>query len=306
MAEALALGIPGMFLACVQYFTLVQLGRNFTADFGSSLLQLRSAELRFQRWGEAAGITDERSETFVKQLQDNHTPQEIEFAHSACTQILKQLQKAHEESESVSEKNGDSEEELKVIDELEQLEISGPETKRANSALEKLKSRYQSGKHTTAKLVVRSKWALYKKAQLDGLLRTIGEHVSSLETLFPQQERALAAQEAAELEREDIKELTALATNGDPLFAEALREEARRKGFSWNNIEIGDYVTAHLGDHYREAPQNEGPHTYSNIKTSGHAVVHAGNTYGFETPPDLRSAFAQIPRRTDPGSSSGP
>ena len=296
MAEGtIALSIPGLFLTCVQYFTLVRLGREFTNDFGSCLLQLRATELRLHRWGRAAGITDERSGTFVKQLQNTYTPQEITFAHNACKQIAKQLRRAKEDSEDMMNMNHGPEE-PDVADELQRMEICAPKASRASRALEGIKAGYERSLRLTNSAAVRGKWALYKKAELTTLLNVIGEHVSTLEKLFPQEQRTLATAEATSMEKEAIKALAPITITNDPILAEALKSEAPRKGFSWDNIKSKGHAAVHLGHHYRNVPDNEGRTSYDGIDSGDYSTVHAGNYYGYETVTPLRSAYGANPQ----------
>lgn len=301
----IALSIPGLFLTCVQYFTLVRLGREFTNDFGSCLLQLRATEIRLHRWGRAAGITDEHSETFVKQLQHTYTPQEIDFAHNACRQIEKQLRRAKEDSEEMMDKNHGPEE-PDVADELRRMEICEPKASRASRALQSVKDGYVQSLRATSKAAVRGKWALYKKKELTDLLTVIGEHVATLEKLFPQQERDLAAAEATKMEREAIKILASITTARDPFLAEALRAEAPRKGYSWDDIKISGHATVHLGNNRRTENPNAAGSSWSNLTSDGYAVVHAGDNIGYETLlPAMQSAYGPNPSHTGVGAMEG-
>ena len=60
--------------------------------------------------------------------------------------------------------------------------------------------------------------------------------------------------------------------------------DVARKGATFSNLKSYDYVTARFGFDYRETPDVEGPMLFTNIESSGHASVHAGNTYGYENP----------------------
>lgn len=297
MAEGtIALSIPSLFLTCVQYFTLVRLGREFTNDFGSCLLQLRATEIRLHRWGRAAGITDERSETFVKQLQNKYALEDITFAHNACKQIAKQLSRAKEDSEDMMNMNHGAEE-PDVADEMERMKICAPEASRASRALKHVKSGYERSLQFTAKAAVRGKWALYKKTELTTLLSVIAEHVTTLEKLFPEQERSLAVQEAASMERDAIKVLASITTASDPFLAEALEAAAPQHGFSWNKIVNTGYATVHLGPNFRDPHARHGPARWDDITSGGFATVHAGGNYGYETVAPLQSAFGPNPQQ---------
>ena len=295
----IALSIPSLFLTCVQYFTLARLGREFSNDFGSCLLQLRATEIRLHRWGRAAGITDERSQTFVKQLSDNYTPQEIIFAHNACKQIAKQLRRAREDSEDMLDANHGPADPDVVADELQRMEICAPQASRAGRALKSVKAGYECSLRFTSKAAARGKWALYKKKELTDLLTVIGEHVATLENLFPQRERDLAAAEATSMERDAIKILASITTAHDPFLAQALRAEAPRKGYSWDNIKITGHATAHYGNNRRMENPNAAGSSWSNMTVGDYAVVHAGDNIGYETfLPGMKSAYGPNPPHT--------
>jgi len=57
-----------------------------------------------------------------------------------------------------------------------------------------------------------------------------------------------------------------------------------RKGATFNDVRTSDWATARVGFDYREIPDTEGPMVFTGIVSSGHASVHAGNTYGYEDP----------------------
>ena len=260
-AEQIALAIPGLFLNCVELFSLVRLSYEFTNDFGSLNLQLRAIEIRLQRWGNAAGITDERSETFIRHFEKSYSSDEIRLAYNACDQIKRQLQRATKNS-PISAMSSDSAE-LKVMEESQQLKTSEPDVKHAHDALSKLKIHYQSPLKPTTKVGIRGKWTLYKKTQFEELLRVIAEHVTLLEKFFPLQERVLAAQEAKALEPEAVKALVDIATTSDPILGGALRAEASRRGFSLGINAKAGKVTAEFG----------------NVKSDENARLYSGGKY---------------------------
>jgi len=293
MAEGTVLAIPGLFLNCVEYLKLARLSRDFTKDFGSCLLQLRATEIRLYRWGKAAGITDERSETFVKQLQSTHTPEDIRFAYNACKQIAKLLSRAKEDSQDIMDMNR-SPEDLDVVDELQRLEIDAPEASRASRALKSVKARYESSLRFANKAAIRGKWALYKKEELTALLTLVGGHVSTLEQLFPQQERSLAAEEATAMERDVFKILAVISKTNDPILAEALRADAPRRGYSFDGILTTGRARAHYGNNRRTENENAAGSSYSNMTSDGDSYVHAGDNIGYDRIPAMPSAHADV------------
>lgn len=168
------------------------------------------------------------------------------------------------------------------------MEICAPEASRASRALRSVESGYGCSLQFTSRAAFRGIWAVYKKRELTDLLSVIGDHVATLEKLFPEQERNLAAQEVASMDRDAIAGLAPIVTTSDPVLAVALREEAHRKGFTYDNIATTgnatprkdrtyynitttDNATAHLGDRYQEVPENEGRPSWTDIKRDGNA-----------------------------------
>ncbi|KAM0701961.1 hypothetical protein Q7P35_010871 [Cladosporium inversicolor] len=291
----LALSIPGLFLTCIQYFVLLQLGRNFEADFGSCILELRWIEVRLQRWGKAAGITvdgtSERPEGFLKEFGKNHGQEQVDLISDTLEQIEVQLRRAREDSQQIFKKKRNTTE-LELIDEVQQLKICGPKVATATRFLNKVKSGYDSHARAGAKVVAQSQWALYKKTQLESLVKALREHVAALETTIPDLERKLVATEAAEMGKEVFSVLAPIVGISDPLLAKAMQNEGPRKGFSYNDIKTDGYATARYGHLYRDTPTLEGHTSYDNMSSIGYSVVQAGNVYGYEKIPSMQSAYS--------------
>jgi ubiquitin-protein ligase len=55
-ATAAALGLPGIFISCVQCFELIQRGRNYERDLLILTTKFSNQQLRFSKWGEACGF----------------------------------------------------------------------------------------------------------------------------------------------------------------------------------------------------------------------------------------------------------
>lgn len=153
----IALSIPGLFLTCVQYFVLIQFGRNFEADFGSCYLQLRWIELRLQRWGRAAGITAETTEEdFLKEFAHNHNQDEVDLVFDTLEQIDVQLSRARQDSQNILQKNRNPTE-LELINEVEQLQICEPKVALAHRFVAKVKSTYDRHVRLGTKIATQSR-----------------------------------------------------------------------------------------------------------------------------------------------------
>lgn len=288
----LALSIPGLFLTCVQYFTLIQLGQNFKHDFASCHLELRWIELRIQRWGKAAGITDQSPEDFKNKFEGKHDENEVTLICDTLKQIQKQFQRAQEDSEEIikKKKRTDPEtKELELINELEQLQLcekKDAKVGRTHRFVKKIKSGYASSRHVAAQ----SQWALYKKTQLEHLVKMLREHVFELESVFPDQEKILVAAEAKEMDKGVMEVLAPHAKESDPLLAKAMEGEAPKRGFSYSDIKVSGYSTTQFGSIYRRKPKDEGYVEYKGIDSRGRSDAHFGNIYGYESLHASRSA----------------
>lgn len=284
--EALKLRIPSLFFTCIQYLNVLQLGRNFEADFASCNLQLQWIELRIQRWGRAGGITASTAgDDFLNEFGKKHDEKDVKLACDALEQIDVQFRKAQDESQRIladCDQAG-----LELIDEVEKVKILEPKEAHASRFVAKVKSSYDEHIRSGTKTTTKSNWAIYNRVQLQDIIKSLGDHVTTLESTIPEEGRKLVTTEVEEMDRETFAALNPVVSANDPLPANAMREDGPRKGFSWTGIQTDGDSIAQYGYNYRHVPQNEGPKRYSNIKTGGRAITHVGNTYGSENPPAM-------------------
>lgn len=280
MAEGtVALSIPGLVLTCANYFVLLQLGRNFESDFGSSYLELQWIDLRIRRWSKAAGITSQNHEDFMRRFEAEHSQEDVDLAFDTWEQIAVQLQRAKEDSERMLKHRNRKPEELVSLVEDMQLDACEPKTARTNRFLKKLKASYEVPLKAGSKVVAQGKWAIYKKTQLDGLLKAIREHITALELILPEQESKLVAAEAAAMTDEVYEVLGPLAQDSDPLLANAMVGDGPRRGFIYEKIRMMERAKAHHGSNYDGVPTQEGLTIYRDVTLGGDIVQHAGNNY---------------------------
>jgi hypothetical protein len=267
------------YFACVQRLALIELGDNFRPNFDSWHLALQETKHRLQRWGIAAGITNEQSEDFWTRLAELPPPQ-VPKIHVLVKAIATQFSIAEDESRG-HHAIVDDLKELNIIDAFEQMKISEPKAKQAYSTLEKLGSGYQSILCTTSKTSESSSLIFYQPRVLETFLRTIGEWLERLEKLYPEQVRVLAAQEADDLDSEAMEALLLFTQGSDPILEEELRVRVPRKHDVWENIDCSDNATMHIGHNYNRRSQHGVGGRWSNITSGGHANVHAGNNYDY-------------------------
>jgi len=280
MAEGtVALGIPGLVLTCAQYFVLLELGRNFEPDFGSSYLELQWIDLRIRRWSEAAGITSQSQEEFTRRFEAEHTQEEVDLAYDTWDHIATQLERAQQDSQKMLKHRRSKPEELVTLVEELQLEACEPKKGRTNRFLKKLKTGYEVPMQAGSKVVAQGKWALYKKAQLDGLLSAIRGHITALELILPEQESKLVAAETAAMTDEVYEVLKPLAKESDPLLAAAMAGDGTRRGFIYEGTHMTDNAKAHNGSNYDGPPPVEGLTIYRDSHLGGNTISHNGNNY---------------------------
>jgi hypothetical protein len=275
----LALSIPGLVLTCNQYFVLLQLGHNFEHDFGSCHLELRWIEVRIQRWAKAAGVIDQTHEAFTKNFESEHSPEDVALAYDTWEQIALQLRRAKEDSEKILQKKRNPAE-LIPLDEEQQLKACDPETTQMSRFLRKVRKSYEVPLQASSKLAAQGKWALYKRTQLQDLVKTVREHITALESILPEQERGLVTAEVAQMEEGVFRALSASAKESDPLLAKAMKSKASSNGFLWEDIKNSGSAKVHLGSNHNQASQHEGSSTWRGMVNDGNARVHAGNNYG--------------------------
>lgn len=166
MAET-AVGIVGLlplFTTAVDGFKYVKIARSYYDDFAVALLRLKAASLRLSRWGEAVGIR-EGSPVHIAESQ-----------YEEAEAILRTLFKKAQREAATIVGNTDSVAHFSSVD----------------------MSRVQAATHaglaaTIGKRINRKfirttdqvKWALYKRAGLDRLLKSIDDSIDFFESLVP-------------------------------------------------------------------------------------------------------------------------
>ena len=166
MAET-AIGIVGLlslFTTAVDGFNYVKIARSYDDDFAVALLRLKTAGLRLSRWGEAVGIYEG---SVVNIPHDQYDEAEA---------ILKTLFKKAQRKAATVGGNAES-----VVhfspDDMSHIQAATHEGLTATI-----------GKRINRKIVrttAQAKWALYKKAEMDRLLKSIDDSIDFLESLIP-------------------------------------------------------------------------------------------------------------------------
>jgi hypothetical protein len=200
-------------LDCFQY---IRLSKTFGKDFEICRLRLDSVQLRLSRWGEATGLGSDTAS--IVTLDDSSFAEEdkngikVRLGH-----IISLFDDVEKISRSVS-RNDDEQEDLGSSASIHQsiLEICHRRQKNTGKAK-------------------KAKWALYKRQDLNDLVKNLQSLVNDLIELFPAvtvQQRDLCDEEAEELSNEaELPLLKKVAEELDLPLAEAIdRLEKRSVG----------------------------------------------------------------------------
>lgn len=215
MAEAagLAVGIIGLaslFNNAVDCFEYVQLGRNFSTDFQTSVLKLDNARLRLSRWGQAVGLSDNIAK--IQSLQATALPiEDMPRAERLLGQILDLF--ADAEGVSLKFKNNTSTSDTSLAIFNVQADMD-PVGRSLHEKMRELSIKRQNG----ASLRQKMKWALYEEKHFKRLIEDVIDLVDDLVEVFPaarQTQLELCEIEAAEVANESLPMLQDIAASQD-------------------------------------------------------------------------------------------
>lgn len=262
-------GLAGIFTSCIDCFELIQLGREFGSDYEKCLLRLDVSRLRFTRWGYSVGLGN--GSTTVKDIAASEN--EIKIAHqllSSIKETFEEVQKASKRYEKTAKSST-----LEVFDESTALDGI---FQRLHTSMRKAAVARQSKTNILSKAA----WAIYHKKRFDTMVEEIKELVDSLIQLFPNaipKQQALAASEAAVVsDVEDLRLLSEVSMQDDPILLEATNSKLSHYGHVFKSPSATGYSKMHAGDDvaYGVAAYN---HIYDNARSSDNANAHFGNVY---------------------------
>jgi hypothetical protein len=262
-----AVGIAAAFTACVDCFNYVQLGRRFGRDYQTDLISLNCAMLRLTRWGQAVDIYGD-----PKLGRADATAAEVQTAKDTLFQILILFA----DTESISKKyklkaqDGDD---LSVFmdDDLD------PAVMALANKMKKLAIKRQKG----SSILKTVSWALYHRAELQGLISDITLLLDSLEKLFPApQVLALVQQETADISNtQELRLVEEAARDVDNTLCTAAKEALA--GHQYHNISIKG--KAQTGDAYSSDWKGGiagSSHTYDGVEVDKDGKALIGNSFG--------------------------
>ena len=192
------LALAGLFNNAVDCFEYVQLGRNFSTNFQTSLLKLDNARLRLSRWGQAVGLSGDIANT--QSLQSTALPAEdIPKAEKLLGQILELFADAEGVSTKFKSRASANDSSLMVLDVQEDMDAVH------RSLHEKMRDLSIKRQNRTA-LRQKVKWALYEEKHFRRLIEDVIDLVNGLVETFPaaqQEQRELCEVEVSEIGTSD-------------------------------------------------------------------------------------------------------
>jgi hypothetical protein len=221
------IALAGLFNNAVDCFEYVQLGRNFSSKFQTSIIRLDNARLRLSRWGQAVGVGGDLAG--VRSLDSaTLSPEDVAKAEV----VLGQIQKLFADTEGISTslkakaKSGDSS--LDVLDTRTELDATSA------SLHEKMRALSIKRQNKTS-LTQKVKWALYKEKDFNRLLEDVVELVNDLVGLFPaaqQVQLQLCESEVRDIDKDNLPVLQQSATATEDKDLEVVIVQALKSSVS--------------------------------------------------------------------------
>jgi Prion-inhibition and propagation len=284
IAAAIA-SIPGTFVACVDCFQYIRLGKRFGKDFGVCLAKLEAAHMQLTRWGEPLGLLENKFDT-----KGAYSDADVIHANEWLGLILSAFQEAGEISAKYAErqKKKEKHQDLELLNAETDLE-SNPSMKQLYLSIKGVTTARQ--KHLSFPRKVT--WALYGKDDLTELIENLVNLINNLEKLFPSNKprlQELGKQEVANLGKEIVLDLAELLKNDnekldhtdDPILREAIREHIDRHSLEFDDVKIDGKIgeVTHLGDDYaRGSKQAAGNLHIKKLDIKGEGNTRAGHTF---------------------------
>lgn len=284
IATAIA-SIPGTFVACVDCFQYVRLGKRFGKDFGVCLAKLEAAHMQLTRWGEPLGLLENKFDP-----KGAYDDTDIIHAKEWLGLILSAFQDAGDISTKYAErqKKKGKHQDLDLLNAETELE-STPSMKQLYLSMKGVTTARQ--KHLSFPRKVT--WALYGKDDLTELIEDLVGLINNLVNLFPSNKprlQELGKQEVANLGKGPVLDLVELLKNeneqldytDDPILHEAIREHIDRHRLEFDDVKIDGKTgeITHLGDNYARGTKQAAGNLYiKSLDVKGEGNTHAGHNF---------------------------
>ena len=214
MAEAAgisigAVGLAGLFSACLDCFNLVQAGRSYSQDLALVSTKYEVEKMRLLIWGEAAGIQDGRSR-YGNNLDKPHVKKLVE-------DIMLQLNLLLDDSSALEKRYGLQ---ARLIAEGPSNEVARPGTLQDTFEIRFAKLKISiSTRQKKAKIQEKVKWAIRDKDCFQGLVDDARQLIDGLyamtKDLRPETQRMVEEDISVVTDADDIRLLHEILTDSE-------------------------------------------------------------------------------------------
>ncbi|MCJ1309317.1 hypothetical protein MMC25_002976 [Agyrium rufum] len=202
-----AAGLLGLFTACVDCFEYLRSSRTLGVDYDRAVIKLDIVRLRFTRWGEAVGLTEGDESSAVARLKERIATPDRDFP--TIMRLLGQIMALFQQSADTSSRLA-LKRPSKESREEEGFDAITPNSITFRDLHENMrKLAMQRQKRST--IAQKTKWALYRKRDLEDLVASLTDLVSDLVELAPAKpQQSLCLLEVANLRSKDKKQVAIL------------------------------------------------------------------------------------------------
>jgi len=257
--------LASLFETCVDAFSYIQLGHNFSNDYQNSILQLRLIQLSLTRWGEAVNINTQ------------YLIQQEPLIRPVLANILNTIKDAERISSKYAGQHNILDAKLQQQDSTEEI----------CSKVAKLVMARQ--KKTT--LVKKVCWAIYHKEHFDSLIKVTSGLVRQLVELFPAAQATqsqLCVHDLAQITQKDNATQLQLIQHVSLPVDRPMSEAAGAKlveltGHQYFGNLASGKARARYGDTYDDAPAQvvvSTSHVFENNTATDNARAVYGNHIG--------------------------
>ncbi|KAM0453233.1 hypothetical protein ACHAPV_009027 [Trichoderma viride] len=207
----------------VNGFNQIQLAREFEKDFALYQLKLDVLQLRLSRWGQVAGVTHDGN-GMQSSVSTENTAITGQEDNSAVIDILETIADILERAQDEAQRDNPA------LD-ANAKQILDPEShvpRGMKRIRQKLQDCLRRRGFQATKAVNSVKWAFYKKEKFEGFMTSISALLTSLEDLFPedqkQQLRDLSNEECKGMNKPNLENLKEVVEDCDPWLDGAVDE----------------------------------------------------------------------------------
>ncbi|KAJ4289011.1 hypothetical protein N0V90_011353 [Kalmusia sp. IMI 367209] len=270
------LSLPGLFLSCVQFFEMIQYGRNLESDRNLMVLRLHYIGVNLSRWGTSVGLVDDDTAvSYDDRIED-------------CRPLLENIKGRFEEAQRKSNLSKPKSTGKDILTNDEVQLSKDRLCQRMKFWMRKYATKYNA-KYDNS--VITIKWAIYERKVLDLLVSGLRSDVDDLTKLFPAELqviplRQLQQNDVIELEDESLPVMqTIVEDEEDDTMQEIVAAEIKhreKQGHVFDNFDIEGRADMkfRVGNSVARGATPIGPRShYKNFKIRGSGTINIGDDY---------------------------